>query len=81
MDNLYQFYQEFSHKHVQTGQYVPEHYEWLQWYKPVPQQLRTPSIIQEELNSAVLSWNYTQTAKLVKFCKENINLIESSCCN
>ena len=103
MDNLYQFYQEYCHKQVQRGQYVPEHYEWPEWYKPVPQQLQTPSIIQEELNSAVHSekpikcekknkdtasnkrtresWNYTQTAKLVKFWKENINLIESSCCN
>ena len=52
MDNLYKFYQEFCHKQVQTGQYVPKYYEWLQWYKPVLQQLRTPSIIQKELNSA-----------------------------
>ena len=27
------------------------------------------------------SWNYTQTAKLVKLWKENINLIESNRCN
>ena len=27
------------------------------------------------------SWNYTQTAKLIKLRKENINLIESSRCN
>ena len=47
MDNLYKFYQEFCHKKFQTGHYVPEYYEWLQWYKPVPQQLRTPLIIQE----------------------------------
>ena len=26
-------------------------------------------------------WNYTQTSKLVKLWKENINLIESSRCN
>ena len=101
MDNLYKFYQEFCHNQVQTGQY--EYFKWLQWYKPVPQQLRTPSIIQQELNSAAdsekpikcekknkdtasnkrtrESWNYTQTAKLVKLWNENINLIESSRCN
>ena len=53
MDNLYKFYQEFCDKQVQTGQYIPEYYEWLRWYKPVPQQLWTPSIIQEELKSKV----------------------------
>ena len=53
MDNLYKFYQEFCDKQVQTGQYIPEYYEWLRWYKPVPQQLWTPSIIQEELESKV----------------------------
>ena len=53
MNNLYKFYHEFCDKQVQTGQYIPEYYEWLRWYKPVPQQLWTPSIIQEELKSKV----------------------------
>ena len=94
----------FCHKQVHTGQKVPEYYEQFQWYKPVPQQLRTPSIIQEELNSAAdseksikcenknnkdttsnkrtrESWNYTETAKLVKLWKKNVNFIESNRCN
>ena len=27
MENFYTFYQEFCHKQVQTGHYVPEYYE------------------------------------------------------
>ena len=53
MDNLCKCYQEFYHKQVQTGQYVLEYCEWLQWYRPVPRQVRTPPLIQKELNSAV----------------------------
>ena len=53
MYNLYKFYYELCHKQVQKGQYVPEYYEWLQWYNPVPQQLQTPLIIYKELYWAV----------------------------
>ena len=51
MDDFYKFYQEFCYKQLQTWHYVPEYYEWLQWYRLVPQTTNNTVINQEELNS------------------------------